>query len=81
MGLYVGNNKFKLNINYLLCRLNIPVESSSASNGLMSSDNYILQDLNGLYLIAQEDGIMLMSYDNYILKDLNGLYLTSQESK
>lgn len=56
MGLYVGNNKFKLNINYSLCRLNIPVQSSSTSNGLtlISHDNYILKDLNGLYLIAKE---------------------------
>lgn len=56
MALYLGNsNKIKINIDGKAYRLNlfsiIPI-----TNGirLMSSENFILKDSNGLYLTAKE---------------------------
>jgi hypothetical protein len=50
--------------------------------GLLSFDNYILTDKNGIYLIPSDyvyaDNIIL-SHDGYILKDFNGLYLIPKE--
>lgn len=60
MGIYLGRSgKLKINSsNGGILRLNIPTTSSSPivnSNILKSLDNYILKDLNGLYLIVKED--------------------------
>lgn len=52
MALYLGSSeKVKIISNNVKCILNIVI----VSNRLLSSDNYILKDLNGLYLIAKED--------------------------
>lgn len=55
MPLYLGNDKVKININEIQYNLNI---SSVAPilNGVMllSFDDYILRDSNGLYLTAKE---------------------------
>lgn len=57
MALYLGNSE-KLRISYMngYCRLIIPSDST-IPNGikLLSFDNYILQDSNGVYLTAKED--------------------------
>lgn len=56
MALYLGNNKVKINLaNELLCLI-IP-SSSPFVNGilLLSFDNYILKDSNGVYLTAKEE--------------------------
>lgn len=60
MGLYLGSSaKLKIiSSKDGILRLNIPIVSPSPIvNGVMlkSSDNYILKDLNGIYLIAKED--------------------------
>ena len=60
MALYLGNStKLKINSSKNgILRLNIPIVSSSPIvNGVMlkSFDNYILKDLNGLYLTIKED--------------------------
>lgn len=53
MGVYIGSNKIKVNINGTLYKFNL---SSPITNGvaLKSSDNYILKDVNGLYITAKE---------------------------
>lgn len=59
MAIYLGNSgKLKLNINHTICRLIIPPSSSFPNINdvlLMSFDNYILKDSNGVYLTAKED--------------------------
>lgn len=88
MALYLGNEIVQINLNGIVYCLNL-FSSTPIINGirLLSSDNYILQDSNGLYLIAKEsstpiiNSIRLLSFDNYILQDSNGLYLTAKESE
>ena len=58
MNLYIGGSKVKIIINDKSFRLmTITTSSTPTINDvrLMSSDNYILQDSNGLYLFAKED--------------------------
>lgn len=79
MALYLGSSeKLKIYLDGVAYRLNLPTIISN-TNGirLLSSDNYILTDSNGLYLITP---IRLLSSDNYILTDSNRLYLTLKES-
>ncbi len=56
MALYLGNNKRKVNLNGVVYCLNLYL-SAPTTNGirLLSSENYILKDSNGLYLTAKED--------------------------
>ena len=55
MALYLGNQKVKLNLNGAAYKLNI-FSTASIINGtiLLSSDNYILKDSNGLYITLKE---------------------------
>ena len=87
MALYLGSEKVKLNLNNAIYNLNLFTKTHTADYvGLLSFDNYILQDCNGIYLLSSDyvspivDGVLL-SLDNYILKDCNGLYLTIKESE
>lgn len=56
MALYLGEYKVKINLDGIVYYLNIS-PSTPIVNGvrLLSSENYILKDLNGLYLTAKED--------------------------
>lgn len=56
MGLYLGANKLKITSANGSCRLIIP-SSTPFVNGilLLSSNNYILKDSNGVYITAKED--------------------------
>lgn len=63
MGICLGSHKIKLNFGGANCLLNIfsPTSSPSAPptptvNGVMllSSDGYVLKDLNDVYLTAKE---------------------------
>lgn len=56
MALYLGGNALKININDIKYNLNL-FSTTPIVNGvlLLSSDNYILKDSNGLYLTAKED--------------------------
>lgn len=57
MALYLGNSSIlKINLGGVTYRLN-GFTRTSAINGcyLLSSDNYILTDSNGVYLIIKED--------------------------
>ena len=55
MGLYLNGKKVKLNINSASYYLNI-YSTAVILNGikLLTSDNSILKDLNGLYITAKE---------------------------
>ena len=55
MALYLGSNKKIININGTSFKLHI-YETESIINGtkLLSSDNYVLKDLNGLYITIKE---------------------------
>ena len=57
MGLYLGSGeKLKLNIGNTVCNLIIPATTSMLNDIiLLSSDNYILKDSNGVYLTIRED--------------------------
>ena len=57
MGLYLGGGeKLKLNIGNIVCNLIIPATITMLNDIiLLSSDNYILKDSNGVYLITKGD--------------------------
>lgn len=87
MAIYLGsNNKLKINMNGVVYHLNLynvmPVINTIR---LLSSDEYILTDSTGVFLIPKDytppvsDSVMALSYDGYMLTDINGLYLTIKE--
>ena len=55
MALFLGGDKLKVNLNGVVYCLNF-ISSTLILNGikLLSSENYILKDSNGLYLTAKE---------------------------
>lgn len=57
MAIYLGNNKLKLNLNNIKYNINLYTTDTPIINvnKLLSSDNYILKDLNGLFLTVKED--------------------------
>ena len=55
MALYLGNDKIKINLDGIAYCLNLaPINVITNNIRLLSSDNYILQDSNGIYLLAKE---------------------------
>ena len=51
-----GSEKLKISLSDVVCRLNLFSEVPITNNTrLLSCDNYILQDSNGLYLTVKED--------------------------
>lgn len=83
MALYLGSsNKLNINSNGVACRLNLfSITNVTNDVRLLSSDNYILQDFDGIYLIPSDYpqsiiNNVLLSLDGHILKDSNGIYLT-----
>ena len=58
MGLYLGAEKIKINFDGISYSCNIYSSIPLNKNILLSLDNYILQDLNANYLIADtEDSV------------------------
>ena len=57
MALYLGNSeKLKININNIKYSLKILTETPVFNGArLLSSENYILKDSNGIYLTVKED--------------------------
>lgn len=55
MALYLGGDKLKINLDGIVYCLNL-ISQTPILNGikLLSSENYILKDSNGLYLTAKE---------------------------
>ena len=80
MTLYVNGERVKIYVNGLAYNINL-VSPVVETVGLLSSDGYILQDKNGLYLIPRGPILsgMILSSDSYILQDKNGLYITIKE--
>jgi hypothetical protein len=55
MALYLGKNKVKINLDGIIYCLNLPSTTTIANNELLlSSDNCILADSNGVYLTIKE---------------------------
>lgn len=56
MALYLGSEKKKMNLGGLAYYLNF-FSTTITTNGayLLSSDNYILKDSNGLYITVKEN--------------------------
>lgn len=55
MSLYLGSDKVKINLDGIIYHLNLVATTPSIIGvKLLSSDNYILKDSNGLYLTAKE---------------------------
>ena len=56
MALYLGNEKVKINLNDTVYYLNLFFKTP-ITNGirLLSFDNYILKDSNGLYITAEKE--------------------------
>ena len=82
MALYICGKRVKLNLNGVVCSLNL-ANVVTANKSLLSSDNYILKDSSGLYLVPKTDlpFNVAMSLDDRALKDLNGLYITLKEDE
>ena len=54
MALYLGSNKRKIRLNGEKHRLILPSVVPVEIKRLLSSDGYILQDSNGIYLITKD---------------------------
>lgn len=56
MALYLGSDKVKINLDNIVCYLNLFSEIP-ITNGvrLLSSEGYILKDFSGLYLTTEEE--------------------------
>ena len=88
MALYLGDNKIKININGAAYHLNL-FSSNLILNGvaLLSSDDYILQDSEGVYLVIDDsfvvnpNSVKLLLLDGCALKESTGLYLVYKESE
>lgn len=89
MALYLGNDKVKINLNGVVYCLNL-YSTQPIINGtiLLSSDDYILQDFNGIYLIPNDSPpvintgkIKLLLPDGCALKESTGLYLVYKEDE
>lgn len=55
MGVFFGSKKYKLNLGEVRYTPNVILKDPSKISGrLISSDNYILKDSNGLYITVKE---------------------------
>lgn len=86
MTLYLGRSgKLDIILDGTVYCLNLSPTISIVNNArLISYDNYILMDCNGIYLVPSNHidiitSLQLLSLDDYILKDSNGLQLSSKE--
>ena len=88
MALYLGKDKVKINLNGIVYCLNL-FSTVPITNGvlLLSSDDYILQDFNGIYLIPNDSPVVntgtvkLLLPDGCALKESTGLYLVYKEDE
>lgn len=55
MALYLGNEKVKVNLDQHTLHFNIYSPLMVDGIVLLSTDNYILKDVNGVYLTTKED--------------------------
>lgn len=54
MALYVNGSKVKVSIKNEKLKVNINTYNNEISSKLLSSDNFVLKDMNGLFLIAKD---------------------------
>ena len=82
MALYLGSSeKLKINLNGVVYCLNLLTKTSPSNRiVLLSSDNCILMDSNGLYLVPKIKNTLL-SLDNYVLTDINSTHLTYRKDE
>ena len=88
MALYVGSQKSNWVLNGITYLINaFPTLSNINDIILLSSDGYMLTDVEGFSLTSQPtvpiviEGAPLTTSEDYTLKDLNGYYLTLKESE
>ena len=88
MAIYVGGQKWKLMLGGVAYRLGTFSSLSNISDiVLLSSDDYILMDSDGILLLPLPTGSFviegepLATSEDYTLKDQNGYYLTLKESE
>lgn len=87
MPLYIGYEQVQINLDSILYKLNLFYKPPTINgDGLLSLDNYILRDSNGIYILPSDylnpvAKAALQTLDGYILKDSNGVYLTIKESE
>jgi hypothetical protein len=77
MALFLGNSKkLQVNLNGVSYYVRASFDTSNIIR-LLSSENYILKDSAGFYLVPKKEPeyTQLLSLDNYILMDNDGLYL------
>jgi hypothetical protein len=56
MPLYLGTEQVKINLDDIIYHLNLFTNVIMINNPkLLSSDNFVLQDSNGLYITVKED--------------------------
>jgi hypothetical protein len=85
MALHLGNSEnLKLYINGILYSLNIFSSNIEKNIRLLSSEGYVLKDVEGLYLVPKGDepiirNFSLLSSEGYVLKDAKELYLIPKE--
>lgn len=73
MALYLGGTKVKINLAGIAYKLNLRNTAPTiVGTSLLSSDNYILIDSNGVYLLpkieANEQALLFS--DDYVLNDV-----------
>ena len=88
MALYVNSQKWNLRLNSITYLINaFPSLSNISDIILLSSDGYMLTDVEGFSLTPQStvpiviEGTTLTTSEDYTLKDSNGYYLTLKESE
>lgn len=83
MGFYINGVNYQFHLGNKAYFVHIPtIDLTKKGVSLISSDDFILTDLNGLYITAKQEveyNNMMVSVDNYILQDLNSVYLTTKE--
>lgn len=79
MAVYVGGQKYKLIVGRDICDMQIysPIPITNGVR-LLSSDDFILKDINNVYLTVTEY-LQSLSSDGSILTDIEDKYLTMKK--
>lgn len=84
MAMYLGGTKCNIVLGNIIYDIKLHFSTPIINSAfLLSSDNYVLQDCAGIYLIPDDDFVvnntLLLLKDGCVLKDKNHLYLTIKE--
>ena len=79
MALYIGGQKYKIIVGGDICELDVysPIPITNGVR-LLSSDDFILKDINNVYLTVTEY-LQSLSSDGSILTDIEDKYLTMKK--